>query len=121
CGRGRALLNLAAAYPRAEFVGYDAYSPTIVAAKERAAAAGLADRIRFECADVSAGLPETYDVVLTVDTVHDAIDPRGMLQAVQRGLASEGRFVCVDINCAEKLEDNTGPLATLRYAISVLY
>jgi SAM-dependent methyltransferase len=121
CGRGRALLNLAAAFPSSEFVGYDVYPPTVAHAQEAAAASGLADRVRFACQDVALGLPEPYELIFTVDTVHDAVDPRAFLQTVRRALTPDGCFVCVDINCAENMQDNRGPLASLRYAISVLY
>jgi hypothetical protein len=43
CGRGRALIRLAQAFPRARYVGYDNYAPTIDLASERAKAAGVGD------------------------------------------------------------------------------
>src|SRR5688500_2943389 len=44
-------------------------------ARPDAEAAGVDDRVRFELCDVSAGLPEAYDLVTTFDVVHDAADP----------------------------------------------
>src|SRR5436305_1499686 len=76
---------------------------------------------RFGQRDVSAGLPEQYDVITTFDVIHDAIDPRGLLRTIHQALRPDGRYVCLDINCAEHLEGNAGPLGSLFYGFSVLY
>lgn len=121
CNRGRALLKLARAFPRSRFVGYDVFEPAIGLATERAAAAGLADRIRFEQRDVSKGLPEQFDVVTTFDVIHDAVDPLGLLRTIRQALRPGGTYVCLDINCSDKLEENAGPLGALFHGFSVLY
>jgi 2-polyprenyl-3-methyl-5-hydroxy-6-metoxy-1,4-benzoquinol methylase len=121
CGRGRAMIKLAHAFPRSRYVGYDSFEPTIAQATAAALAAGVADRVHFEHRDVSKGLPEQYDVITTFDVIHDAIDPRGLLQAIRQSLRADGRYVCLDINCAEQLEGNAGPLGSLFYGFSVLY
>ena len=121
CGRGRALIKLAQAFPRSHYVGYDLFEPTIAEATAKAHAAGIADRVRFEHRDVFAGLPEQYDVITTFDVIHDAIDPRGLLGAIRQALHPEGRYVCLDINCDEHLERNAGPLGSLFYGFSILY
>ncbi len=121
CGRGRALIKLAQAYPNSRYVGFDAFEPTIARAQANAQAAGVADRVRFEHRDVSKGLPAQYDVICTFDVVHDAADPLGLLRAIRAALRTDGRYVCVDINCSDKLEENTGPLGTFFYGASQLY
>jgi tRNA G46 methylase TrmB len=52
CGRGRAAITLARAFPACLVVGYDVYEPVVVAAQHRAAQAGLSDRARFGVRDV---------------------------------------------------------------------
>jgi SAM-dependent methyltransferase len=121
CGRGKALIKLAQAFPHSRYVGYDSFEPAIAQATTRAQAAGVADRVRFEHRDAAAGLPEQYDVITTFDVVHDAIDPRGLLRAIRQAMRSDGRYVCLEINCAEQLEGNAGPLGSLFYGCSVLY
>src|SRR5215467_8790806 len=83
CGHGKALIKLAQTYPQSRYVGYDLFAPTTARATANAKAAGLADRVRFEHLDVSAGLPEQYDVITTFDVVHDAVNPRGLLRAIR--------------------------------------
>jgi 2-polyprenyl-3-methyl-5-hydroxy-6-metoxy-1,4-benzoquinol methylase len=121
CNRGRALLKLAGAFPRSRFVGYDIFEPAIRLATERASAAGFRDRIRFEHRDVSKGLPQQFDVITTFDVIHDAVDPLGILRTIRQALRPGGTYVCLDINCSDKLEENAGPLGALFHGFSVLY
>jgi SAM-dependent methyltransferase len=121
CGRGLGLVRLAEAYPRSTFVGFDLFAPWLDLARALADDAGVADRVRFEERDCSKGLPDRYDVVTTFDVVHDAIDPRGLLRTIRQGLADDGIYVCLDINCSAKVEENAGPLGTTFYGFSVLY
>jgi tRNA G46 methylase TrmB len=90
CGRGRALIKLAQAFPNSRYIGYDVFAPTIERAMANARAAGVADRVRFEQRDVSQGLPEQYDVITTFDVVHDAVDPVGLLRGIRQGLRADG-------------------------------
>jgi 2-polyprenyl-3-methyl-5-hydroxy-6-metoxy-1,4-benzoquinol methylase len=121
CGRGRALIKLAQAYPRSRYIGYDVFEPTIARATANAEAAGVADRIRFEARDVSQGLPEQYDIITTWDVVHDAVDPQGLLRTIRQALKPDGIYVCLEINSSHNLEENAGPLGAMFYSVSVLY
>ncbi len=121
CGHGKALIKLAQSYPLSRYVGYDSFAPSIQQATANAQAAGVADRVRFEQRDVSEGLPEQYDVITTFDVVHDAVNPRGLLRAIRNGLRPGGRYVCLEINSSDKLEENIGLLGAFFYSVSVLY
>jgi SAM-dependent methyltransferase len=121
CGRGRALIKLAEAFPRSKFVGYDSFGPTIEKATARAVEAGVGDRISFQECDVSKGLSDKYDLVSTFDVVHDAVDPVGLVKNIRKGLKDDGIYVCLDINCSDKLEENTGPLGAMFHGFSVTY
>ena len=121
CGRGRALIKLAQAYPKSRYTGFDVFEPTIARAAANAEVAGVSDRVRFEHLDAAGGLQSQYDVIATFDVIHDAIDPLGLLRAIRQSLRPEGRYVCLEVNCAEQPEHNSGPLSTLRYGFSMLY
>jgi hypothetical protein len=121
CGQGRALIKLAQTYPQSRYVGYDLFAPSIAKATSNAQAAGVAERVRFEHLDVSEGLPEQYDVITTFDVVHDAVSPRRLLRAIREGLRPGGRYVCLEINGSDRLEENAGLPGSLFYGISVLY
>jgi SAM-dependent methyltransferase len=121
CGSGRALIKLADEYPRSRFTGYDNFPAQVALARANVEAAGVVGRVRIEEADAAAGLPATHDVISTYDVVHDAVDPLGLLRGIHRSLPAGGIYVCLDINCADRHEDNSGPLATIFYGFSVLY
>lgn len=121
CGRGRALIKLAQQYPNSYYVGYDLFEPNIARATENVRAEGVADRVRFQRLDASEGLPAQYDVITTFDVVHDAVDPCGLLRAIRKALKPDGIYVCLEMSCSDKREENTGPIAALYHGISILY
>jgi SAM-dependent methyltransferase len=121
CGRGRGLIKLARAFPRSRYVGYDNFGPTITRATANACQAGVSDRVRFEARDASKGLPSQFDVITTFDVVHDAVDPLQLLQSIRQALRPGGVYVCLDVNCSDKLEENTNPLGAMFHGISVFY
>jgi len=121
CGRGRALLRLAEAFPRSRFVGYDIFAPNVEVAQAAAVRAGVADRVRFEVRDVAAPLADPVDIITTFDVVHDAADPLGLLRSIRESLAPDGIYVCLDMNCSHDLQENNGPIGALFHGISTLY
>jgi SAM-dependent methyltransferase len=121
CGTGRALIRLAQAFPQSRFHGYDVAPEAVARARKAVAEAGVADRVEIRLLDAGNGLPERYDVICTFDVIHDARDPRSVLTAVREALRPDGVYVCLEIASEERLEDNAGPLAALKYGFSVLY
>ena len=60
-------------------------------------------------------------MVTTWDVIHDAVDPIGILRSIREALAPGGVYLCLDINCSDRVEENVGPLKALLYGFSVLY
>ena len=129
CGRGRALIKLAQAYPKSRFVGYDIFEQAISYANTNAASAGVSDRVRFVQLDVTQekkdednSLPEKYyDIITTFDVVHDMVNPRAALRSIRKAIKDNGIYLMLEINAKDRLEDNTGPLGAFFYSMSVLY
>jgi 2-polyprenyl-3-methyl-5-hydroxy-6-metoxy-1,4-benzoquinol methylase len=121
CGRGRALIKMAQAFPDSRCVGYDMFEPSVDRATANAKAAGVANRVTFRRLDAATGLPEQYDVITTFDVIHDAVDPLAVLRSIRTALHPDGVYVCLDINCSERLEENAGPLGALFHGFSVFY
>jgi SAM-dependent methyltransferase len=121
CGRGRALIKLAEAYPRSQFVGYDLVEGSLESATANAAVADVGDRVRFERRNIEEGLPEPVDIVTAFDVVHDAAHPVTFLRSIRQGLRYDGIFVCLDFNSSEKLEENAGPVGTFLHGSSIVY
>lgn len=121
CGSGKVLIMLAQAFPKSRYVGFDLSKPAIQRARSNAEAAGVSRLVNFRVLDACVGLPDQYDLVTTFDVVHEVVSPLGLLRSIRKSLKPGGRYVCLDVNCEEALEDNVGPLATLRYGISLLF
>ncbi len=98
CGIGRWSRLLAARGARV--TGVD-LSPTMIAqAQKRAAAAGVADRCRFQVQDLSnLDVGEKFDLVLGVTVLQHILDPgrlRTALEAMTAHLAPRGRMILLE-------------------------
>jgi len=120
CGHGASTILLAQAYPRSTFVGYDYHGPSIQTARARAAAAGVADRVRFEVARATDYAGRGFDLVTMFDCLHDLGDPIGAAAYVRRTLAEDGTWMIVEPNAGDCVEDNLTPIGRAFYAVSTL-
>jgi 2-polyprenyl-3-methyl-5-hydroxy-6-metoxy-1,4-benzoquinol methylase len=121
CGAGRALLEMARAFPNSEFHGYDSAELAIRLAEENLARSGLAN-VSFHGAATDTLRPDaSFDFVLTWDCLHDMTDPAGAMRAIRAAIKPDGTWLIVDINGMPTPEENYGhPLGGLLYAFSVL-
>jgi hypothetical protein len=122
CGRGRALILMAKAYPKSEFVGYDLSEEAVGWAREEAARQGLTN-VRFEARDLShfdeEAEPEAFDLVTTFDAVHDQARPKALLGGIARTLRPDGVYLMQDIHASCEPHNNVDhPLGTLLYTVS---
>ncbi|MGI8828139.1 MAG: class I SAM-dependent methyltransferase [Chloroflexota bacterium] len=121
CGRGRALIRLAQAFPNSRFTGYDVFGPAVEQASECARAEGVADRVHFEQIDASEGLQRQHNLILSFDVVHDAADPLAFLCSIRKALAPKGRYLCLEPRAGERLEENLSLTGAMWYAASTMY
>jgi 2-polyprenyl-3-methyl-5-hydroxy-6-metoxy-1,4-benzoquinol methylase len=120
CGSGVALLTLAEAYPRSRFHGFDSSHHAIDRARHHAAETG-AQRVEFHLAD-GAALPTTptYDLVLTLDCLHDMTDPTSVAAAIRDAIRPDGTWLIKDIRGAGSLEENRdNPMLAMMYGFSI--
>jgi SAM-dependent methyltransferase len=120
CGRGAALLKLAAAFPASRFLGIDTHPVSIEAARGAAAREGLSGRVRFEVASVDALAPAAYDLVTSFESLHEVVDPVEAARRIRAALRSEGAWLLVEPFAADRLEDDLGPWGRLTAAVSTL-
>jgi len=122
CGAGLALLEMAAAYPRSEFHGYDISQHAIARARENATRAA-AGNVTFHDANGDA-LPAdaSFDLVTTFDCIHDMTHPATVMRAIRRALKPDGTWLIADINAKPTFEENLerNPMVAMMYSISVL-
>lgn len=125
CGRGRALLQLAARFPNSRFEGYDLSEEAIAWAREQASRAGLAN-VTFAARDLTTfdrdGPVRRFDLATTFDALHDQGDPAALLRGIRRALAPDGVYLAQDIKGSSCVHCNLDhPLGPLLYTISCLH
>lgn len=121
CGRGRALVKLAKAFPRLTGVGYDLVESNLEVARQHAREEGVADRISFRLHDVHDGLPESYGLITGFDALHDFANPGVTLQAIHDALDEAGSCLLLEFKTADRLEDNINPMGAMLYGWSLTY
>jgi hypothetical protein len=70
CGHGASTILMAQQYPRSTFAGFDNHAASIEQARQRAAAAGVADRVTFEVASGQEFPGTSYDLAACFDCLH---------------------------------------------------
>ena len=118
CGHGSSTILMAKAYPKSTFVGSDYHAGSIATARERAQAAGVADRVRFEALPAAEHPGTGYDLVTMFDCLHDMGDPVGAARQVHRLLAPEGTWMIVEPMAGDRVEDNLNPVGRAYYGFS---
>jgi 2-polyprenyl-3-methyl-5-hydroxy-6-metoxy-1,4-benzoquinol methylase len=119
-GFGASTIIMARAYPNSTFVGIDSHGPSIDKARERAVAAGVADRVTFQVVD-AAGLGGTYDFIAYFEALHDMADPAAALRAARAALAPGGSVMLVEPMSWDTVEETlSNPLARVAACASLL-
>lgn len=119
CGLGASSVLLAGEYPASTFVGTDYHAESIGLARERAAAAGVGNRTRFEVGRAKE-LSGTYDLICLFDSLHDMGDPAGVLSHLRESLDPAGSILLVEPYAGNTIADNLNPVGAVYYGASTL-
>jgi SAM-dependent methyltransferase len=120
CGHGASTVLMAAAFPASRFEGFDYHDGSIATARERAASAGLSDRVRFDVSSASAYPGREYELVTMFDSLHDMGDPVGAARHVRESLAADGTWMIVEPAAGDRVEENLNSVGRAYYAFSTL-
>ena len=120
CGHGASTVLLAEAFPASTFVGVDAHAGSVDVARERAAAAGVTDRVTFAVGTAQELDGEGFDLVCFFDALHDMGDPVGAAERAHAVLAPGGTCLVVEPYAEDRIEDNLTPLGRVYYGFSTL-
>ena len=120
CGAGLALLALARAYPESRFEGVD-LSRFAIEHAERAAAGAALDNVAFRVGRGEKLAPEgAYDLVMTLDCLHDMTRPDLVAGAIRRAIRSDGTWLVREIRSSGAWSrDRRNPLLAMFYGFSV--
>jgi SAM-dependent methyltransferase len=120
CGHGASTILMAQAFPASRFAGSDYHEGSITTARERAAQAGVSDRVTFEVAAAGSYSGTGYDLVTMFDCLHDMGDPAGAARHVRQSLAADGTWMIVEPAAGDRVEDNLNPVGRTYYGFSTL-
>jgi 2-polyprenyl-3-methyl-5-hydroxy-6-metoxy-1,4-benzoquinol methylase len=120
CGHGSSTILMAQAFPTATFVGIDYHEASIATARQRAAEAGVADRVTFEVAGAEDYTGSNYDLISFFDAFHDLGDPVAAARHASAALAPGGRCMLVEPFASDRVEENLNPIGRLYYGMSTL-
>jgi 2-polyprenyl-3-methyl-5-hydroxy-6-metoxy-1,4-benzoquinol methylase len=122
CGAGIALLEMAKAFPRSHFHGYDISRHALERADENRRATGIANATFHDAA--TDPLPEDgrFAFVTTFDCLHDMTHPADVIRRIRRALRDDGTWFVADIKAHPTYEENVArnPMAAMMYGTSVL-
>jgi 2-polyprenyl-3-methyl-5-hydroxy-6-metoxy-1,4-benzoquinol methylase len=122
CGGGVALVEMAKAWPKSEYHGYDISQHALDRAEALRAESGL-DNVSFHHAHDDP-LPDdgSFGFITTFDCLHDMTDPASVMQSIRKALSDDGVWLIADIKAKDGYEENIeqNPMAALMYGTSVL-
>jgi len=122
CGRGRALMAMAEAFPQSRFTGYELSDEAVQWANTQATDRGLKN-ILFEQRDLATfhqdSPKDAFDFITAFDAIHDQARPDHVLAGIHRALKPGAVFLMQDIAGSSNVaEDRNHPIGTLLYTIS---
>jgi SAM-dependent methyltransferase len=120
CGLGASTILLAKNYPKSTFYGFDYHQGSIDMAREAAAKAGVADRIKFEVAAAKNFPGRDYDFIAFFDCLHDMGDPVGAAAHVRSTLKPDGTWMIVEPYAEDAVEANHNPIGRIYFSASTM-
>jgi len=119
CGGGVALEAFASAFPSAQLVGVDPSAPAVELARRRLG--GYANVVVYGGALEDIPPQGSFDLITTLDCMHDMSRPDHTAAAINAHLAPDGVWLIKDMKSAPRFEDNRrNPLLAMQYGYSIV-
>ncbi len=122
CGAGVALLEMAKAFPRSDFHGWDVSAHALARAEENRTAANVSNVTFHDARHESLPQDGRFGFVTTFDCLHDMTDPAGMMRQIRGAIRPDGVWLIGDIKArgSYEAEVERDPMAPMMYGVSVL-
>lgn len=123
CGSGLVLKELATAFPKSTFHGFDTSCKALERAQETLS--GISN-VSLKNPDKPGEqmAEKTYDFIITMDAIHDMAHPDQVLAIARKGLKDDAwGYLIADFKCKETVAENVADdlgLAMLGYGASVM-
>jgi 2-polyprenyl-3-methyl-5-hydroxy-6-metoxy-1,4-benzoquinol methylase len=122
CGGGVALIEMAKAFPRSRFHGFDISKHALERAEANRAEAGVGNVSFHDPRREPMANDGRYAFVTTFDCLHDMTDPADVMRRIRAGIGPDGVWLIADIKAKDGYEANVeqNPMAALMFGTSVL-
>lgn len=122
CGAGVALVEMAKAFPKSAFHGYDISEHALARAEENKARAGVSNLTFHDARVDGLASDASFDFITTFDCIHDMTNPFEMIRAVRQAIKPDGTWFIADVKSLPTFEENLekNPMTALLYAFSVM-
>jgi 2-polyprenyl-3-methyl-5-hydroxy-6-metoxy-1,4-benzoquinol methylase len=122
CGAGVALVEMAKAYPRSNFHGYDTSEHALARATANRVAAGVTNVAFHDPRKEPMPADGSVALATTFDCLHDMTDPAGAMRRIRAAIRPDGTWLIAEIKAREGYEENVArnPMAAMMYGASVL-
>jgi SAM-dependent methyltransferase len=122
CGAGVAVLEMAKAFPRSEFHGWDVSRHALERAEANRVEAGLTNAVFHDAALDPLPADARFALVTTFDCLHDMTDPAAVVRRIRSAIQPDGTWLVCDIKARASYEENVqkNPMAALMYGTSVI-
>jgi SAM-dependent methyltransferase len=120
CGHGWSTVEMAKAFPKSQFIGYDFHPDSVRDAAAHAEAHGVSKNARFEVGLAKDYPGKNFDLVTCFDCLHDMGDPAGAAAHIRQSLKADGTWMVVEPMAGDTLQQNLNPVGRLFYAGSTM-
>src|SRR5580704_15969076 len=120
CGHGWSTVEMAKAFPKSQFIGYDFHPDSIRDATTHAETHGVSRNARFEVGLAKNYPGNNFDLVTCFDCLHDMGDPAGAAAHIRQSLKADGTWMIVEPIAGDTLQQNLNPIGRLFYAGSTM-
>ncbi len=122
CGSGIALIELAKAFPKSRFHGYDISRHALERAEKNRVEAGVENVAFHDVSEEPLPADGRFALTMTMDCLHDMTHPQQIVRAIRGAIAADGAWLVADIKARDRYADNVekNPMAPLMYGISVM-
>jgi 2-polyprenyl-3-methyl-5-hydroxy-6-metoxy-1,4-benzoquinol methylase len=122
CGAGVALLEMAKAFPRSRFHGYDISVHALERAERNRTTAGVANAVFHDAQHDPLPDDGRFAFVASFDCLHDMADPASAMRRIRSSIRPDGTWLIADIKCYPTYAENVArnPMAAMMYGTSVL-
>jgi 2-polyprenyl-3-methyl-5-hydroxy-6-metoxy-1,4-benzoquinol methylase len=122
CGAGVAVIEMAKAFPKSEFHGYEIAKIPLVTARENAKKAGIKNASFHDASAEPLAGDGSCDFITTFDCLHDMTRPDLVMKSIRKAIKPDGTWLIADVHGQPTFEGNLkdNPLAPVMYGFSVI-